>query len=75
MMTAKSQLALDRSIANHNDETSRWSLTQFVDILFGWHEGARQRQALRVLSDHMLKDIGISRTDAESEANKPCWRP
>jgi uncharacterized protein YjiS (DUF1127 family) len=29
---------------------------------------ARQRSALNMLSDHMLKDIGLSRSDVESIA-------
>jgi uncharacterized protein YjiS (DUF1127 family) len=46
----------------------------FIDMLFAWHERARQRRSLWTLDDCMLKDIGISRTDAELEANKPFWR-
>ena len=37
-------------------------------------ERQRQRRALLRLDDHMLKDIGISRCDAEREAAKPFWR-
>ena len=53
---------------------SRWSMGVFIDMLFAWHERARQRRVLLTLDDYMLKDIGISRTDAELEANKPFWR-
>ncbi len=52
-----------------------WSLRALVDILLEWHERARQRRQLLSLSDHMLKDIGISRADAEGEASKPFWQP
>jgi uncharacterized protein YjiS (DUF1127 family) len=44
-------------------------------MLLLFHERARQRQALRALDDRLLKDIGVSRADAEREANKPFWRP
>ncbi|MGH6903812.1 MAG: DUF1127 domain-containing protein [Geminicoccaceae bacterium] len=27
------------------------------------------------LSDHMLRDIGLTRADAWAEADKPFWRP
>ena len=37
-------------------------------------ERRRQRQALLRLDQRMLKDIGISRADAEGEAAKPCWK-
>lgn len=40
-----------------------------------WLERRRQRRALLELSDHLLKDIGISRVDAWQEARKPFWRP
>ena len=41
--------------------------------LLEWHELARQRRALLALSDHMLKDIGINRAEAEREASQPFW--
>lgn len=34
---------------------------------------ARQRRQLRELSDHILKDMGISQVDALREACKPFW--
>ena len=34
---------------------------------------SRQRRQLRRLSDHQLKDIGISRGEAINEADKPFW--
>ena len=48
--------------------------TVFAD-LYTWRERARQRRLLLTLSDHMLKDVGITRADAEFEARKPCWTP
>jgi uncharacterized protein YjiS (DUF1127 family) len=35
----------------------------------------RSRQNIAHLDSHMLKDIGVSFTEAEAEANKPFWRP
>ena len=43
-------------------------------VLLRWQERAEERHALESLSDHMLKDMGISRGDAASEARKPFWR-
>ncbi len=37
-------------------------------------EQSRQRAALLSLSDRELRDIGITRYDAETEARKPLWR-
>ncbi len=39
-----------------------------------WIDRHRQRQTLCGLSDHMLKDIGVSRSEAEHESRKPFWR-
>ncbi len=49
-------------------------LTLVVAVLLTWHERARQRRQLRGLSDRMLSDIGITRAEAEAEAEKPFWR-
>jgi uncharacterized protein YjiS (DUF1127 family) len=54
-----------------------------VDLraLFGWvvaparmREKWRQRQALLGLDDHLLRDIGISREEAEREGRNPFWK-
>jgi uncharacterized protein YjiS (DUF1127 family) len=39
-----------------------------------WAERHRERRALLELSDHMLKDIGLSGADAWQEGRKPFWR-
>jgi uncharacterized protein YjiS (DUF1127 family) len=39
-----------------------------------WGERARQRREFRELPDYLLRDIGLSRCDAEREARKPFWR-
>ena len=38
-----------------------------------WHQVARQRRELKNLSDEILKDIGISRSDADFEGNRHFW--
>jgi uncharacterized protein YjiS (DUF1127 family) len=34
---------------------------------------ARSRRSLRKLDDHLLRDIGLSRSDALVEADRPAW--
>jgi uncharacterized protein YjiS (DUF1127 family) len=51
------------------------SVARAADVLLTWVERARQRRRLGQLSNHMLKDIGLSRADVEIEAAKPFWRP
>lgn len=40
-----------------------------------WMSRARTRQELFALDERMLRDIGITRAHARSEASKPFWRP
>jgi uncharacterized protein YjiS (DUF1127 family) len=39
-----------------------------------WRRRSRDRRALAALSDRSLRDIGLSRYDADWEASKPFWR-
>ena len=38
-----------------------------------WLEAARQRRQLATLNDYMLRDLGLTRADAEHEAARPFW--
>jgi uncharacterized protein YjiS (DUF1127 family) len=49
-------------------------LAAAFDKLFTWMERARQRQALAALDNHLLKDIGLTRTDILDEVRKPFWQ-
>ena len=52
---------------------SGW-LAVVVEIAEVWAERRRQRRALMMLSDALLKDIGLGRGEAAREAMKPFWR-
>ena len=43
-------------------------------ILREWRRRAHDRAELSKLDDRMLKDIGLTRGDAEFLRNKPFWR-
>ncbi|MGH6899263.1 MAG: DUF1127 domain-containing protein [Geminicoccaceae bacterium] len=45
------------------------------DAIRLWQERSRGRQQLMMLDEHVLRDIGITRLQAEAEAHKPFWRP
>ena len=47
--------------------------TRAIELVLGWQEVARQRRALLKLDERLLKDIGITRADAEHEASRPFW--
>ncbi len=40
-----------------------------------WQQRAEERQRLADLSDHILRDVGLTRAEAESESDKPFWKP
>jgi uncharacterized protein YjiS (DUF1127 family) len=52
---------------------ARW-LRQARDAIQLWRERSRGRQQLLLLDEHVLRDIGITRLQAEAEASKPFWR-
>jgi uncharacterized protein YjiS (DUF1127 family) len=39
-----------------------------------WRQRSRDRAQLASLDDRMLRDIGLTRADAEFLSNKPFWR-
>jgi uncharacterized protein YjiS (DUF1127 family) len=49
-------------------------LEHAVDTILTWRERAAMRRHLLALDDRLLKDIGITRTQAVGEAEKPFWR-
>ena len=51
--------------------TQMWPLTR---VIRHWRQRARARQQLRRLSDHMLKDIGLSREEVGHEFPWPFGR-
>jgi uncharacterized protein YjiS (DUF1127 family) len=50
------------------------NLCQAIDVLLLWLQRRRERRQLGALSDHMLKDIGVTRADIDVETRKTFWR-
>lgn len=50
------------------------ALVRLADMVASWERRARERKTLAEMSEHMLKDLGISRVDARRESDKPFWR-
>ena len=44
------------------------------ETLHTWHERAVTRRELAGMDEHLLHDIGLSRSDVLREARKPFWR-
>jgi uncharacterized protein YjiS (DUF1127 family) len=50
-----------------------WLIVKMLDGLEAMAQKHRSRRLLLELTDEQLKDIGISRADAEREAGRPFW--
>jgi uncharacterized protein YjiS (DUF1127 family) len=50
-------------------------LERAADRVLAWQERAQQRRQLETLSDHMLRDIGLTRADVLAESTKRFWQP
>ncbi len=52
-----------------------WSVTPggLWQVYNLWRGRARQRRRLLELDDRLLRDIGVTRSDALREADKPFW--
>ena len=66
--------ALVSAFLGHHDRSWASSVQLTLDLLLIWHQRARQRRQLQSLSDHMLRDIGLTRADVFAESSKPFWR-
>jgi uncharacterized protein YjiS (DUF1127 family) len=49
-------------------------LSMVATTMIRWNNRRRTRRDLAGLSDHMLRDIGLTRADAFFECRKPFWR-
>ncbi len=49
-------------------------LLRLAELLTVWESRARERRYLGEMPDRMLRDLGISRSDARRESEKPFWR-
>lgn len=58
-----------RAVARRLREIRSW-----VAAIDTWWRRSRERELLTTMSDRELKDIGITRYDAQYEAHKPFWR-
>jgi uncharacterized protein YjiS (DUF1127 family) len=67
-----------RHIGRVRHHTLRRTLTDATDgvlaTLREWRRRARDRAQLARLDDRMLKDIGLTRADAQFLSDKPFWR-
>ncbi|MEM7043800.1 MAG: DUF1127 domain-containing protein [Pseudomonadota bacterium] len=73
MADVRSGLGLTRIRSDRPAPTFGW-LGPIAGIAQAWLERHRQRNALNLLDDKMLKDVGLTRLDVEREIRKPFWQ-
>jgi uncharacterized protein YjiS (DUF1127 family) len=56
-----------------DEPTGASLMSRLWAALTTWQNRAMMRHHLLGMNEHMLKDIGLTRSDAEREANKPFW--
>jgi uncharacterized protein YjiS (DUF1127 family) len=72
--TAAARGGLGGVRAVRQDWSWRHVMQRAAQRILTWHERARQRRQLECLSDHMLRDIGLTRADVLAEATKQFWQ-
>jgi uncharacterized protein YjiS (DUF1127 family) len=58
----------------HGLQRHRGSDRGWIALLKEWWRRMQDRRTLATMSEQSLRDIGVSRYDAEFEARKPFWR-
>ncbi|MEM8790117.1 MAG: DUF1127 domain-containing protein [Pseudomonadota bacterium] len=51
----------------------RQAISELLAVFRVWAQRARSRRHLSDLPPHLLRDIGVTREEAEHEASKPFW--
>ena len=83
LMKKPTEKVMEQTLKNQPQHTGLFGFSWSQLLLSGYQllgriqqyrETAKQRQALRQLSDEQLEDIGISREAATREADKPFWK-
>ena len=50
------------------------ALARLADVVLSWQDRAAQRAALARMDARILKDIGVTRSEALREARRPFWQ-
>ena len=70
-VTGAGEHLFDRRTRHH---TGLAMLRRAADALLASSERRRQRHALAAFDDHLLRDIGLTRSAIRMEVSKPFWR-
>ena len=70
-VTGAGEHLLDRRTRHH---TGLAVLRRAAHAVLALSERRRQRHTLAALDDHLLRDIGLTRSAIRKEVSKPFWR-
>ena len=65
-----------RGWAQRYDDVASWpakTLAWAWNTVLTWQSRSRDRVNLSRLDDHLLKDVGLHRSDIQPEIDKPFW--
>jgi uncharacterized protein YjiS (DUF1127 family) len=69
----RAPLAQPRAESQHAAVLLR-ALRRLPHIIWQWFMRKESRRELEMLSDHQLRDIGLTRNDVDRELTKSFWR-
>ncbi len=72
-MAATCNRTIDRPPVRGEPRAGPNRLGKALNFLRLWRKRYRGRHELSRLDDHMLRDIGLTRAEADMEAAKPFW--
>ncbi len=73
--SAAALTAAPAQAAPHQRPAAAQQLVERLRTTFSaWRHHWRSRRDLLALDDHLLKDIGLTRSQVDAEAHKPFWR-
>jgi len=56
------------------EQNKPFSFAKIKKVVRIWIERSRQRKQLAQLEDHLLEDIGLTRSQIQNEIAKPFWK-
>ena len=68
---------MKNGVLNNSEDNleNRGIARRVIKKVYAWRIRSQQRKQLASLSEHMLKDMGLTRYEVDKEVDKPFWHP